>query len=359
MNLAIRDDVSGALPLMEEVMRGGEALAPDYPLIFGEGQAGRVAIAEEAGSIVSGCAILERELVFPGASPTVGLIGSVSTSAKHRGRGLATAVLERAEEAFRSEGCLFALLWAEDPRFYEGRNYQHVGAETDFVLTEELIPLLPESSGVRMARQDDFTGMHLFYTQHAIRAERSEAESLALFDTPGMTIVVHESGEEIDAYACLDRGHDLTGVIHEWGGDVEGVLACLRHLLASRAASLGDQPLFLMAPLPAGGVGEQLSALGAASLPGVLGMGKLLDEEAAIQYLLGASEVPLIAKPGATAAWILESPAGTVEMASSDLLAALFSPRGERELIAALERTLHTRFPALPWTPFLWGLDSI
>ena len=359
MELAILEDVTRALSLMEEVMRDGGALAPDYPLIFGRDQAGRVAVAEEEGEIVSSCAILERELVCGSPRPRVGLIGSVSTSARHRGRGLATAVLERAEQELLSDGCLLALLWAEDPTFYEKREYQDVGAEIDFVLAPELAPHLPATRGVRPARESDFTTMHRCYANHQRRAERSAAESRALFATPGSQIVVHERNGRVDAYACLGCGLDLNGVIHEWAGDRDGVLSCVRAFLEERGGSPTDTPLYLMAPMPAGGVGDRLGELGVPSAPGILGMAKLLDERAATDLIVGASDELIRAERLEGGSWRLKGPAGARKLRRSELLTVLFSPRGDRQPVVELEDALGTRFPVLPWTPFLWGLDSI
>lgn len=359
MEVAIIEDVTRALSLMEQVMRGGEALAQDYPLVFGRNHAGRAAIALESGEVVSGCALLERELVHEDARLRAGLIGSVSTSPQHRGRGLATAVLERAEQEFLADGCLLALLWAEDPTFYAKRNYQSIGAETDFVLTQELATLLPEAGGVRRATKADQSAMHALYRGHRRRAERSLAESQALFDTPGARLVVHEQNGRIDGYACLGCGVDLGGVVHEWAGERDAVLACVRSFLEDRDDIERETPLYLMAPVPAEEVGERLADLGAPWQPGILGMAKLLDEAGAVERIVGAAEETIRAERREAGGWRLEGPTGALELERSELLEVLLSPRGDRRSVARVEEALGARFPELPWTPFLWGLDSI
>jgi len=359
MELAIIEDVTRALSLMEEVMRGGEALAQDYPLVFGRDHAGRAAIALEGGEIVSGCALLERELVHGDLRLRAGLIGSVSTSPRHRGQGLATAVLERAEQEFRADGCLLAMLWAEDPVFYAKRDYQSIGAETDFVLGQELAPLLPEAGGVRRAARTDQRAMHELYVRHPRRAERSIAESRALFDTPGARLVVHEQAGRVDGYACLGCGVDLNGVVHEWAGERDAVLACVRFFLEDRDDTEKETPLYLMAPVPAEEVGEHLADLGAPWQPGTLGMAKLLDEAAAVERIVGAAEETVRAERRGAGGWRFEGPAGALALERLDLLEVLLSPRGDRRSVGRLEAAPGARLPELPWTPFLWGLDSI
>ncbi|MEM7518028.1 MAG: GNAT family N-acetyltransferase, partial [Planctomycetota bacterium] len=121
MDITIKDACSNAQSLMERVMRDGESLEPEYPLIFREEMAGRVVSVEAKGKVRSACGILARDLLMPTAKLRAGMIGSVSTDPDHRRQGLASRLLDAAEDGLREEGCLFALLWADDPVFYEKR----------------------------------------------------------------------------------------------------------------------------------------------------------------------------------------------------------------------------------------------
>ena len=343
-------------------MRDGAPIAEEYPLIFRPSHAGRVVTAGEGEEVWSACAILERDLVSPGKTIRAGLIGSVSTASERRGQGLASVVLQGAEQALRDGGCLFSMLWAVDAAFYERRGYQEIGAEVDFVLPASAAGSLPPPDGVRSATAADFSAMHELYLSQQRRVARTEGESAVLYTSPGMAMVVCESSTvpgEIDAYACIGRGLDLQGVTHEWAGRVDAVLACVRFLVEAGAGSNPGSELFLMSPVPCGEVGSRLHELGLSSARGILGMARLLDPETAARELAEAADRPVAVSRCSETAWLLESAGRTARVADESLLTLLLAPRADRTELVALEAELGLRFPELPWTPFLWGLDSI
>jgi GNAT superfamily N-acetyltransferase len=362
VRLEVRERAGDALALVEEVHAAGRPIGEEYPLVFRPDGPGRVVVAEEAGRVVSTCAILERELVFPDGSGAtrslrVGLIGSVTTAPHARGRGLARAVLDRAEEELGGAGCALAVLWADDPAFYERRGYREFGAELDLALPAALALALPDDASVDGIRPEDVPALHALYLGHGRRAERTLSESRALLSTPGMVTAVARDGAGVPlAYACLGRGHDLEGVVHEWAGEDRAVLACLRaHLVAGGA----ERDLFLMAPPAESTLVERLVTLGAPNALGVLAMARVLEPRVLADGLLeGAGDtVRLESVDGQGAVFV--GPAGRARRENEELLSLLCPPRldpGPRE---ALEAELGAPLPAAPWTPFLWGLDSI
>ncbi len=359
MKISVDERPGAALSLMESALRDGLPLAAEYPLVFEEGAQGRFVVAQEAGRVGSTCAILERELVWPGGGMRFGLIGAVSTDEAQRGRGLASAVLERAEAELAARGCAVAILWAEDASFYTNRGYSEVGAEVDYCLSAELASRLPDTSHIRMATTRDFDEMHSLYMQHERRVERSAEESRALFATPGMQVLVQESAARLAAYACYERGMDLKNVLHEWAGAPEGVLACARMWLEGLVPNQDREGLFLMAPSSSGALGALLDSLGAPSACGILGMGKLLAPGLVLDELCRAAEHGLTHEQVGEGRWRLQARAGSTERTSEQLLQLIFPPRAERDEITRLETRLGVRFEGLPATPFFWGLDSI
>jgi len=352
VRLAVESGAARALPLMEAVLRGDGSLAAEFPLVFGPGAPGSAVVAEVAGAVRSACAILVRDLELPGLVLRAGLIGSVATDPEFRGRGLASAVLERAEVELAAEGCLFALLWADEPAFYEARGWRPAAAELDWVLAADLCERLPAPGGVRRARPEDAAAIHALYERHPVRARRTANETRLLLAAPGMDVRVRERAGRLSAYACVGRGADLAGVLHEWGGAADDVLACARAQLAGR------ERLILMAPALRGELGARLSELGAPCRLGVLGMAKLLSAERAAE-LLRSSAPELTVEPGPCGDLVLCSAAGRLELDAAAALELLFAPRAERGRVERVEQRLGLSLPALPLAPFVWGLDSI
>ena len=363
---------SGAQALLERVFEN-PVLAAEYPLVFGPEASGETIelSAAECGlesrddhEPRAACAILVRELRLGERRIRAGLIGSVATDPACRGLGLGTRLLAKAEEALRARGCLFALLWANDARFYLARGYVPFGVECDYLLVAELAHALPETGGVRAMRPDDAPFLQRLYLRHAERVERTLDETRALLAVPGMLTLVRERAAVPAqpalpvAYACLGRGHDLTDVVHEWGGEPEDVLALLRGHLERRFPAGEAGALFLMAPPSAGELGYRLLKLGAVSKRGILGLGKLLDLEAAAE-LLGSviGSQASVTRAGSTLA--VRGPRAATELDGEMLQALLFGGPEVGDEARALLARLGLERVRLPLEPFVFGLDSI
>lgn len=348
--------------LMSRALRGKPGFEHEYPTVFGERARGRVVSWNEAGRPSSACAYLVRDLRCPEGSVRLGLIGSVATDATQRGRGLATRVLEAAQQELVDRGCLASLLWADDESFYTARGYTRVGAEEDFMLDRLLRPYLPTPRAVRAARTDDADAIHRLYRAHERRALRSRRETAELLGGPGMRVLVNDGPHGVNAYTCLGRGGDLGAVVHEWGGDTEALLACIAATFDERQSI---ETLFVMAPLEDANADSatlpgRLREAGIPSAPGVLALGRLLRPDLALSALRRACATPQ--SFGTTrhgAHWMLCGPAGTVAASDTELLTFLLAPRADRTPLETLESRTGLAFPGLPLRPFLWGLDSI
>lgn len=353
-----------ARALMEHVLRGGGSLAEEYPLVFGARAAGELCALEEQGEVRAACALLVRELVCGRERLRVGLIGSVCTHEAHRGRGLGGRLLERAEARLAELGCSLAWLWADDAGFYERRGWRRAGCEVVFALDRSLLAGLArdESARVRAAAPDDFAALHRLYEGHATRVDRTLGETRALLGGAGIATLVLERGRDVVAYACLGRGADLAGCVHEWAGAPDDVLALAgEHLARGTAASV-----YLMTPSDALALHERLAELGAYGHTGVLGMVKLLDAAGATDFVRRAARGRVTAGLAARrdeAVTHLDAhftgPAGALTLAPHALLDLLVPARNERSAIASLERATGTDLPTLPLPLYLWGLDSI
>jgi GNAT superfamily N-acetyltransferase len=351
-----------ARELIARVFPGAEPTT-EQPLVFAPGSGGELLELGQGGDVNAACALLVREFRLGARTVRGGLIGSVATDPAWRGRGLGTRLLGEAEDKLRARGCTFALLWAEDPRFYLARGYVPFGVESDTLLASELAPRLPEPSGVRLFRAGDEPGLHRLYQRHPARVERSAEEMRALLAVPGMLTLVRERAAgpgrpQPVAYACLGRGRDLTDAVHEWGGEPEDVLALLRAHLERRFPTGQSGALFLMTPPGASELVQRLVALGAPSTQGILGLGKLLDLGLAGE-LLGAVLGPEARVTSGAGTLELRGPAAGCELDLDALQAVLFGGPEVHDEVRALLARLGCTGAELPLEPFAFGLDSI
>lgn len=334
--------------LMSQVLREGRPLADEYPLVFREGFPGKlVRIGDEKGTY-SALAVLPRELVTSAGRLPVVLIGSVATAPSHQGQGLATRALEAAESFAREQGAVATLLWADQPGYYCARGYRSVGAEIDVQLTAALLPRLPQAGEVREARPQDSYMIHTLQIQNPVRAARTLAETQALLGIPGSTTLVWESEGEVRAYAAIGKGEDLTNVIHEWGGETEGVLTLARAHTEARLADDPQAQVYLIAPDAPLEATQRLVDLGFPTSRGVLSMGKLVDRERALICLAGITGAEQEAVRAATA-----------DLSDRELLQCLLPARSESETAVQVASRLGVEPGRLAMFAFVSGFDSI
>ncbi|MEW6073604.1 MAG: GNAT family N-acetyltransferase [Planctomycetota bacterium] len=352
---------ASALALMERVLRDGDPLAAEYPLVFDARFSGRILALGDGGEVRSACATLVRDFVVPGGTIRGGLIGSVSTQPEWQGHGLGTRLLVEAEAKLQAQGCVFALLWGEDPRFYLARGYCPVGAEEDFVVPSALVPALP-AGAARPLAPSDAAAVHALYERHPVRLVRTAAETAALLACPGMTSLVLERDGGVVAYACRGRGGDLAEAIHEWGGSDEDVLALVRAHLVDRFLPGEEGELFLMAPVVAEELRARLIEVGAEHRRGILGLGKLLDRRAALEVLrprLAPAGTIELQKTSEGPMFRLAGPARRGLLDDDGLLALLLPATEVRPEVAHLLAEFGLTDARLPLEAFVWGLDSI
>jgi GNAT superfamily N-acetyltransferase len=357
----LKDDVRGPLALMEQVFDAEGRLADEYPLVFHRGFEGRLVALDEGEVVVSSCAVLPRSFLVDGERVDVGLIGSVATAPKRRGRGLASHVLTEAERWLAERGALFSVLWADDARFYVMRGYRPIGGEIVVPIERTVAAALPRWPEVRLARQSDGARIHALYASQSIRVDRTEAETRALLACPGMLVLVAERAGEPCAYVCIGRGRDLGNALHEWAGEPDAVLGAI----GSAAAMLDCDPLFLMAPRAPSVVLDALRAAGAAPHQGHLGLGKLLSgdgpahEAAALLARAGGGDASYLGVVRGERRFRWTGPAGSIELDEHGLLDILVGATDDSSVLDRARRATGLDAARLPLPLFAWGLDSI
>ena len=364
MNLTVNDPKTDALRLREAVLRDGRPIAAEYPLVFRAGFPGGVVVrrAGQGGasdSVVAACARLPRRLITPAASFTVGLIGSVATAPEHRGRGYGKEVLARAAGELAAEGAVMSLLWADDAGWYRDQGWIPVGTENVYVLARGLELLMPEPEGLRRATAADHAAIHRLYTTQASRVDRTEAETSALLDGPGIRTFVAQRDGEVVGYASLGRGEDLRNVVHEWAGPIEVALSLFRAQLEASPES--PDGIYVMVPP---GARELISFFEFTRTPGAQGilcMAQLGNVEAAARLFseVVPSDVRVRVVDVAAQRIQLSGPQGSIILTGQEILLALCPPRGDRKVIEVIEQEVGAALTALPLQPFVWGLDSI
>lgn len=318
----------------------GFSVRDEYPAVFGDYPGGHSLFVKNAqGEVVAHVAYLTRVFTHSLYQFKIGLIGSVATAEPYRGHGIASALLREALMQLKSAGCLFAVLWAENPEFYRPLGFERAGREqalrfsareiVDEDLSEPVFPFDPR-------RHTE--GIWRLYRQHKVTVDRSLQEFKRLCRIPRARIFITANEETPTSYIVIHKGLDFANYIHEWGGKLENVRANIARV---QKQILPERDLTLIAP------GDYdlktLRNLAVQTTPGVLGMVRLLD-----RARLRAVYLDYLKAIGAKN-WMGEEWGGDGRSVPT---------KTDQEFTrAVLGDDSPSEHPNLPF--FLWGMDSI
>ena len=211
----------------------------EYPLLFDARHADRLWIAEEApgGALLAHAGYALFDAVVPGRRLRVACFGSVFTDPAHRGRGLATLLLERGAEAARAAGAALALISGSRGL------YQRLGFDP---LPPVGFHLCPAAAGPVEARPataadaGDIAALIALQEREPSRFVRAADDWARLLDAgvvfynPGAVWLFGREGRPV-AYAAVEDRASLRAP--EVGGDRAALAAALPALAAHLGAS--------------------------------------------------------------------------------------------------------------------------
>ena len=267
----------------------------------------------------------------------VGLISLVYTDANARGHGYAKLVVDAALERARALNLGLAMLWSEADSLYKRLGFTPAGSETllvvdrptlDAALSELIAECGPPPASVDSPTAKDWTAIERLRGDRDCQLELDPGELALMRSIPDMGVRVARDSNGVTAFAIRGRGDDFQEVIHEWAGDPAGVLGCCRDLLDDFEP---HNELFLISP----------------------------PDRSEVPWRLRRAGAPVIRKP---LGWMRIVSASAFREDVSRIMAgphdALESHRttGDEEFrIASLDQT----FAALPFSFFVWGMESI
>lgn len=210
----------------------------------------------------------------------VGMIGLVYTDPAARGQGLAGRCIESCCEALEHQGAVVALLWSDKPAFYARLGFHPFGEEKRWIVDAAVCHIARQSLGqgavspaleMDTPRSSDWAEMEDLYASKTFRVDRQPGELERLAAAPDTFCVVARSEGRVRAYAALGRGDDFQGVVHEWAGSNEDVLACVEVLCGECG------PLFVQAGPESGAMATAVELAGARCTSDSFALARILD----------------------------------------------------------------------------------
>ncbi len=370
-------------------------LEREYPLVLDPMRDARHFTLFQQERPLAHCVLWPRAFPLRGARLRTALLSLVFSDPAARGRGHARRVVRAAvEHARQSAECGLVLLWSEADALYAREGFEPGGSEALLVLDDATLERALErwhsdppdlsgsgapasSTAVRPARPRDLAAIARLRSRRAVGTSLTEVDLRCLGDLPDLEIRVAHRGDRVVAFAMRGRGDDLQEVIHDWGGETEGVIRCARALLGERGPGAR---LCLLAPPIRSQTVWCLRQAGARRIPRPLAWIRLASLDALradLSRVRGAEALNGLVEGEQrdTAApcfhWPMRPERGRI--AQSELLELLFGPAGAfSPRVAGSDRSTsseHARRaslgdpdtlePALPLPLFVWGLESI
>lgn len=210
----------------------GMSFFDDFPIwgTLGEKNIFRFGVDKwDSGATACAASVCGRvtQLCVGGLTYSIGLIGGVATDPARRGEGLASRLVGEMVSHLEASGARAIFLWGTEASLYLRHEFKPWGKQVRIPLrnisTDSVKKIFTFKSG---------------WSDEIFKLMRRRESGLVLTESSVDLVKAHkhvqwfcvyDDGVPV-AYAGIGKGIDLTGIIHEWGGDQEALLALIREL---------------------------------------------------------------------------------------------------------------------------------
>ncbi len=179
-------------------------------------------IDSETNTVAAHLAICKRVMIKNNFELSVALVGGIATNKKFRGLGLFQKLMDHAIQSFQKEVGLF-ILWSELENLYEKFSFYRTGGlietgKRNFSASER--PSGYEKTKFPALSDKEFkTIINLYSTfneKYFFTVKREDKDWSIIREMNSIDLYVKKnSSDEIIKYFCVNKGRDLTNIIHE------------------------------------------------------------------------------------------------------------------------------------------------
>ena len=181
-------------------------------------------VDQESNKVVSHLAVCPRIMIKNNSTINIALIGGIATDASFRGRDLFKNLMNHALN-IHSQHCGLFILWSEITGLYEKFSFHLSGGliETGHaVFSANDRPVGFTKTSFKDLSAKDFDCIQKIYRDFnqkyffTVIREEKEWSIIREMDSIDLYLKKNEAGI-IEQYFCINKGHDLTNIIHEVG----------------------------------------------------------------------------------------------------------------------------------------------
>lgn len=194
-------------------------------------------VDDETNKVVSHLAVCPRIMVKNNFSMKVALIGGIATVKEYRGRDLFKGLMNHALK-IHSEDCSLFILWSELTGLYEKFSFHLSGGliETGHaIFSSNDKPGGFNKTTFKDLSMKDFEAIQEIYKnfnqRYFFTVVREEKEWSIIKNMSSIDLYLKKNEEGIiEQYFCVNKGRDLTNIIHEVGSLPESYLPMMKNL---------------------------------------------------------------------------------------------------------------------------------
>ncbi len=194
-------------------------------------------VDQETNHVVSHLAVCPRTMVKSNSSIRVGLIGGIATVKEYRGRDLFKNLMNHALLEHSKECGLF-ILWSEITGLYEKFSFHLSGGliETGHaIFSSNDKPVGFNKTTFKEISESDFQAIRNIYShfneKYFFTVVREEKEWSVIRDMTSIDLYTKKNPDGVlEQYFCINKGRDLTNVIHEVGCLPDHYLSLMKSL---------------------------------------------------------------------------------------------------------------------------------
>lgn len=349
------------LEFLDTNLRQGHnwSIASEYPTALNLNNLHNVRMILNQEGQICASAVLKPLIVKSPLLPIkVGAIGSVVTESSYRNKGLSTQILQDCLALAQKQDCDVAILWTNLYDFYRKLGFELAGTEVSSVIDQEFAA---PAGGYKFLDNNKISPEALMriYSQHTVQTHRSVEDLRKFLQIPNTRVhTAWDPSGALAAYAIEGKGADLTGYIHEWGGNTPALMSLLSHIRKQKGA-----PITIILPRHSLNLIKSLQQQGFKMHDGFLGMIKILNHDALFNRIKKA------ARSTGFADLVLEKRGshfligyGTEVLETeqeAEVLKLIFGPATVRELLPLDHKTTEVLAKIFPLPFWIWGWDSI
>lgn len=179
-------------------------------------------VDQSCNQVIAHIAFCPRKMIKDEKILDIAFIGGIATHKDYRKQGLFNSLLGKILEENKNEFALF-ILWSDIKGLYEKYNFYHGGGLIETGST--VIALNDRPNGFTKTKfneldTENFEAIKNLYAnfnqKYFFTTKRSEKDWSIIKEMDSIDLFVRRDAEEnIIQYFCINKGRDLTGVIHE------------------------------------------------------------------------------------------------------------------------------------------------